>query len=89
MPIIQHAEQQQFPDSTGVFAAVCVCVLPAHGWVGCTHAPDARPLHLGCLFMVLLANCLQSVKGAFDIAYLRSQVVYGLHGTIQLLAASH
>lgn len=31
MPIIQHAEQQQFPDSTGVFAAVCY--LHMGGWV--------------------------------------------------------
>lgn len=38
---------------------------------------------------VLLADGLQGVQGAFDVADLRCQAVYGLHGAIQLLAAGH
>lgn len=37
----------------------------------------------------LLADTLQSIQGAFDVADLCRQGVYRLHGTIQLLAASH
>lgn len=39
--------------------------------------------------VVLLADRLQRVQSAFNVADLRSQSVYGLHGTIQLLTASH
>lgn len=38
---------------------------------------------------VLLADGLQGVQGALDVADLRCQAVYGLHGAIQLLAAGH
>lgn len=38
---------------------------------------------------MLLADRLQRVQGAFDVADLCGQGVYGLHGAIQLLAASH
>lgn len=37
----------------------------------------------------LLADSLQGVQGAFDVTDLCGQRVYGLHGAVQLLAASH
>lgn len=50
-------------------------------------------LQLGCFFSTeqvgLLADCLQSFQGAFDVTDLCSQSVYGLHGTIQLFTTSH
>lgn len=54
---------------------------------------DVGSLQLGYVIVPgrweLLADRLQSVQGAFDVTDLCSQGVYGLHGTVQLLAASH
>lgn len=83
---------------TLIFAAVYVCVLLAERWLylqtaSFSHVLDVGSLRLGCVVVPdrwgLLANRLQSIKGAFDVTDLCGKAVYGLHGTIQLLAASH
>lgn len=60
-------------DSNGQFVCRILSVCPA----------------CACFFAALLADGLQGVQGAFDVADLRCQAVYGLHGAIQLLAAGH
>lgn len=90
------------PEVHLIFAAVCVCYLQK-GWGYLQTASwdvlDVGSLQLGCVFVPqtwgcvwgggLLADRLQSIQGAFDVTDLCSQGVNGLHGTIQLLAASH
>lgn len=85
------------PEEHLIFAAVCV-VLPAERWVylqtaSFSHVLDVGSLQLRRIFVPvrwgLFADSLQSVQGAFDVTDLCSEGVYGLHGTIQLLAASH
>lgn len=85
------------PEVHCIFIAVCVCVLPARGCFtrrqrcsGCAWCWIFAAGGVTCIRVTgLFADSLQSVQGAFDVADLSSQGVYGLHGTIQLLAASH
>lgn len=79
-------------------AAVCVCAtcrweeLLAHILSGgCCWISAAGECVCVCLYRwkELLANGFQSVQGAFDVTDLCGQGVYGLHGAVQLLTASH
>lgn len=80
------------PEVRLIVAAVCVCYLQK-GEFTCRQPRSVICFAAGMCFRAgqvgLLADGLQGIEGAFDVTDLCSQGVYGLHGTIQLLAASH
>lgn len=99
LAIIQHAKRRWVPDSWGALTLYCnVCVLPAKGLrllasILFVDECSVESLQVGVVFGAggrgLLPDRFKSIQGAFDVTDLGRQCVYGLHGAIQLLTASH